>query len=192
MDGTYYSCVLPLHTRDETVFRAIAEETDDVFFVNKVSDIGNGLDSLTRIMLFLFLGAYLFIAVIVKRSYPWVKTLRICLVPFLLVLVTITTLSCLDIPLGFFSVTGLVLVFGLGLDYMFYITENEIKGKVSFLTFVAIFLSFATTALSFGALALSSFVPVHVFGLTVFTSLTTAWAAAMLLSNTGVARQHSI
>jgi membrane associated rhomboid family serine protease len=47
------------------------------------------------------------------------------------------------------------------------------------LALVAIFLSFATTALSFGALALSSFVPVHVFG------LTTAWAAAMLLSKTG-------
>jgi predicted exporter len=48
---------------------------------------------------------------------------------------------------------------------------------------VAIFLSFATTALSFGALVLSSFVPVRIFGLTVFTGLSTAWAAAMLLGN---------
>jgi predicted exporter len=142
-------------------------------------------------MLFLFLGAYIFIAVVVKQFYPWAKTLRICLVPFLLVLVTITTLSCLDIPLGFFSVTGLVLVFGLGLDYMFYITESEIRGRPSFLTLAAIFLSFATTALSFGALALSSFVPVRVFGLAVFTGLATAWAAAMLLSNTGNGRSST-
>ncbi|MDR2785068.1 MAG: hypothetical protein LBB83_04045, partial [Treponema sp.] len=189
--GAYYSCVLPLHTRDESVFRAIAEETANVFFVNKVRDIGNELDRLTRIMLLLFLGAYLFIAVVVKQFYPWVKTLRICLVPFLLVLVTITTLSCLDIPLGFFSVVGLVLVFGLGLDYMFYITESEARGRPSFLTLAAIFLSFATTALSFGALALSSFVPVRVFGLTVFTGLTTAWIAATLLSNTGKRRGSS-
>jgi predicted exporter len=92
-------------------------------------------------------------------------------------------LACLDIPLGFFPVVGLILVFGLGLDYMFYITENETRGRPSFLTIAAIFLSFATTALSFGALALSSFVPVRIFGLTVFTGLTAAWAAAMLLSN---------
>ncbi|MDR2054110.1 MAG: MMPL family transporter, partial [Treponema sp.] len=85
-DGAYYSCVLPLHARDESIFRAIAEETDGVFFVNKIRDIGNELDRLTRIMLFLFLGAYIFIAVVVKQFYPWAKTLRICLVPFLLVL----------------------------------------------------------------------------------------------------------
>jgi predicted exporter len=182
-DGAYYSCVLPLHARDEAVFRAIAEETENVFFMNKIRDIGDELDKLTRIMLFLFLGAYLFIALIVKRFYSWVKTLRICLVPFLLVLVTITMLACLDIPLGFFPVVGLILVFGLGLDYMFYITENETKGRPSFLTIVAIFLSFATTALSFGALALSSFVPVRIFGLTDFTGLSAAWAAAMLLGN---------
>jgi predicted exporter len=181
--GTYYSCVLPLHARDEAVFRAIAEETENVFFVNKVGDIGSGLDRLTRIMLLLFLGAYLFITLVVKRFYSWAKTLRICLVPSFLVLVTVTMLACLDIPLGFFPVVGLVLVFGLGLDYMFYITENETKGRPSFLTIAAIFLSFTTTALSFGALALSSFVPVRIFGLTVFTGLSAAWAAAMLLSN---------
>jgi predicted exporter len=183
--GAYYSCVLPLHAREEAVFRAIAEETENVFFVNKVRDIGDELDKLTRIMLFLFLGAYLFIALVVKYFYSWAKTLRICLVPFFLVLVTITMLACLDIPLGFFPVVGLVLVFGLGLDYMFYITESEAGGRPSFLTIVAIFLSFATTALSFGALALSSFVPVRIFGLTVFTGLSAAWAAAMLLSNAG-------
>ncbi|MDR1411834.1 MAG: MMPL family transporter, partial [Spirochaetaceae bacterium] len=113
-DGACYSCVLPLHAPDEAAFRAIAEETENVFFVNKVRDIGDELDKLTRIMLFLFLGAYLFIALVVKRFYSWVKTLRICLVPFLLVLVTITMLACLDIPLGFFPVVGLILVFGLG------------------------------------------------------------------------------
>jgi predicted exporter len=87
----------------------------------------------------------------------------------------------LNIPLGFFSVVGLVLVFGLGLDYMFYITESETKGRGS-LTLLAIFLSFATTALSFGALALSTFVPVRIFGLTVFTGLTAAYVAAMLIA----------
>ena len=46
---------------------------------------------------------------------------------------------------------------------------------------VAVALSFITTALSFGALALSSFFPVQVFGLTVFAGITTAFVCAPLL-----------
>jgi predicted exporter len=187
-EGNVYSCVLPLHVKDEAPFRAMAEELDNVYFVNKVQDIGRELNTLTRIMLLLFLGAYIVIAITVKLVYPWDKTFRICLVPFLLALVTVTVLASLNIPLGFFSVVGLILVFGLGLDYMFYITESEKVNQdgreagAPFLTNLAIFISFATTALSFGALALSTFVPVHLFGLTVFTGLTTAYVCAMLVS----------
>ena len=73
----------------------------------------------------------------------------------------------------FFSVTGLILVFGLGLDYIIYFVQagGEKEEKA------AVFLSFATTALSFGALALSSFVPVHVLGLSILVGLTSAFIA---------------
>ncbi|GHV76894.1 membrane protein [Spirochaetia bacterium] len=185
-ENEYYSCVLPLHAQDEASFRAIAAELPGVFFMNKVKDIGGELDNLTRIMLIIFVAAYIIIAIVIRFFYSWKQTFRICAVPFLLALVTITVLALLDIPLGFFSVTGLVLVFGLGLDYMFYLTESgKSDGGDRALTIRAIGLSFATTALSFGALALSGFVPVHIFGLTVFTGLTTAFITAMLLSGGG-------
>ncbi|MDR3336107.1 MAG: MMPL family transporter [Treponema sp.] len=196
-EGGTYSCVLPLHVKEDAPFRAMAEELDNVYFVNKVQDIGRELNTLTRIMLLLFLGAYMVIAITVKLVYPWDKTFRICLVPFLLALVTVTVLASLNIPLGFFSVVGLILVFGLGLDYMFYITESEKVNQDGreagepFLTNLAIFLSFATTALSFGALALSTFVPVHLFGLTVFTGLTTAFVCAMLVSGKDQRNTHN-
>jgi predicted exporter len=174
-----YSCVLPLHTKDQAAFRAIAAELDGVFFINKVKDIGSELDTLTRIMLTLFGVAYLVIAIVVKCFYKWKETLRICAVPFFMILATLAVFALAGIPLGFFSVTGLVLVFGLGLDYMFYLTESA-DATVSIR---AIQLSFATTALSFGALALSNFIPVHIFGLSVLTGLTAAFAAGMLLNN---------
>jgi predicted exporter len=188
--GEYYSCVLPLYVMDEAPFRRAAEKLDHVFFVNRVKDIGNELDLLTKNMMILFLAAYAAIAILVKIFYSWRRTLRICAVPFLLVLVTLTVLACADIPLGFFSMVGLVLVFGLGLDYMFYITEHENsagpenghpQGGLS-PTMLAILLSFVTSALSFGALALSTFTPVHIFGLTVFSGLLTAYVSAMLLT----------
>jgi predicted exporter len=181
--GKFYSCVMPLHARDENIFRQIAAQEKNVFFVNKVKDIGAELDRLTKIMLGLFLLAYGIIAIMVRFFYSWKKTLRICAVPLLLVLAVIAILACLDIPLGFFPVVGLILVFGLGLDYIFYITEADRPGNSADkgLTSLAIFLSFATTALSFGALALSSFTPVHLFGLAVFSGLGAAYISSMLL-----------
>jgi predicted exporter len=182
MDGRYYSCVLPRHVKNAETFRAAA--FDGVFLVNKVEDIGNELDALTKNMLLLFLAAYACIAVMVKLFYSWSKTLRICLVPFLLILVTLAVLVCADIALSFFPAVGLVLVFGLGLDYMFYITENEKSRGIGGgdIAIQAVHLSFATTALSFGALALSGFTPVHTFGLTVFAGLSAAYVSAMLLT----------
>lgn len=186
----YYSCVLPRHVTDEAPFRAAAEKFDHVFFVNKVKDIGNELDALTKNMMILFLAAYAAIALLVKWFYPWRRTLRICAVPFLLVLTVLAVFTGVDIPLGFFSMVGIVLAFGLGLDYMFYITEqekspgteNERFGNGFSLTVLAILLSFATSALSFGALALSAFAPIHIFGLAVFSGLTAAYVSAMLLT----------
>ena len=182
--GRYYSCVIPLHATDETPFRTIAREHPNVFFVNKARDTGTELDRLTRIMLILLFAALAVIAAVVSRFHSWKLTLRISAVPLLLALIVLAVLSCLNIPLGFFSMAGLLLVFGLGLDYMFYITESEKRrnGTAAPAAMVSIFLSFATSALSFGALALSSFVPVHIFGVSVFAGLCAAYTLAMLLA----------
>jgi predicted exporter len=180
-NGNFYTSVLPLHPVNEAAFRSIADEFDFVFFVNRVKDVGTALDALTRTMVFLFLGAFVLIIVLVRFIYSPGDTLRICAVPFFLILITLTVLAANKIPLGFFSAAALVLVFGLGLDYIFYMKEGG-QSPSSSLSFLAVVLSFATTALSFGALALSTFAPVHLFGLTVFSGLAAAFIAAMLLS----------
>ena len=72
--------------------------------------------------------------------------------------------------------TGIVLVFGLGLDYVIYSRQNKGNALETF----AITLSFITTAISFGAIALSSFVPVHVLGLSIFSGLAAAFVCTML------------
>ena len=180
--GKYYSCVLPLHAADEGVFRKIAAENDSVFFVNKVSDAQHELDRLTRIMLFLFFIAFMAIIIMVRRFYSWKQTARIFAVPVFLFLAVLAVLSCLNIPLGFFSIVGLLLVFGLGLDYIFYNCEAENRRENKEYTVLAILVSFVTTAISFGALALSSFAPVHIFGITVFSGLCAAYIFSTLLS----------
>jgi len=177
-----YSCVMPLKPADEAVFRAIAEEFDSVYFVNKAKDISRDLDTLTKTMLLFFLAAYIVISVVVFIVYPKKDSIKICAVPPVLVLAAMTVLAVNKIPLGFFSVAALVLVFGLGLDYIFYMTGKE-HGEEKQLTSLAVVLSFLTTLLSFGALVLSSFTPTHIFGLTVTAGLGAAFIFAMLLQS---------
>jgi predicted exporter len=181
-NGNCYSCVLPLKPKNEAVFRAIAAEFDSVYFVNKARDIGRDLDTLTGTMLLFFLAAYLVISVVVCVVYPRRDSLKICAIPLLLVLTALAALALNKIPLGFFSVAALVLVFGLGLDYIFYMTGTK-HGEGRSLTSLAVVLSFLTTLLSFGALVCSSFTPVHIFGLTVSAGLGAAFMFAMLLQD---------
>jgi predicted exporter len=181
-EDSYYSCVLPLKPGDEAVFSLIADEFDSVYFVNKEKDIRRDLDILTRTILLFFLAAYLVVSATVFVIYPLRDSLKICAVPLLLVVTVLATLGVNKIPLGFFSVAALVLVFGLGLDYIFYMVGKK-HGEEIRLTSLAVVLSFLTTLLSFGALALSSFTPTHIFGLTVSAGLGAAFIFAMLLQD---------
>jgi len=179
-NGNCYSCVFPVNPLDEEVFSSIAGEIDHVYFINKAKDIGRDLDALTQTMVLFFIVAYIAVSVLVCVIYPRSDSVKICAVPLLLVLSALTIQALNKITLSFFSTAALILVLGLGLDYIFYMTGKEhTEGK--HLTALAVILSFLTTLLSFGALVLSSFMPTHIFGLTVSAGLVAAFIFAMLL-----------
>jgi len=184
IDGIYYSCVLPLRPIDpidEAVFRAVAEEFDSVHFINKAGDISRDLDTLTKTMVIFFFAACFVIAVLVFFVYPLRDGLKICAIPVFIILAALTVLTINNVSPAFFPAAAFIPVFGLGLDYIFYMTGKK-PAETGRLTFAAVILSFLTTLLSFGALAASSFVPVHEFGLTVSAGLMAAFISAMLLA----------
>lgn len=180
IDGRWYSCVLPLHADDESYFRALAESVPGVHFVNKTADIGTELNALTAMLLKLLALAFGVVLVLLCFCYPPKTVACITAIPVITVLVTFAALCLSHIAIGFFSVTGVVLVFGLGLDYVIYAVEG--KKSDGALNSLAILVSFLTTALSFGALALINFAPVHTIGLTVFVGLTTACVSAFAIA----------
>lgn len=180
IDGRWYSCVLPLHADDESYFRALAESVPGVYFVNKTADIGTELNALTAMLLKLLALAFGVVLVLLCFCYPPKTVACITAIPVITVLVTFAALCLSHIAIGFFSVTGVVLVFGLGLDYVIYAVEG--KKSDGALNSLAILVSFLTTALSFGALALINFAPVHTIGLTVFVGLTTACVSAFAIA----------
>lgn len=169
IDGKWYSVVMPMHFKESDYCKELAQEDENVFFMNKVQDIGNELNVLTKLMLVFLLIAFVIMSVVLKCFYEWKKVLKIIVIPVITVLGCVAVLALKNVPLGFFSVTGVILVFGLSIDYIIYAVENSEK-----LNSIAIVLSFLSSALSFGALALSSFAPVYMFGLTVFAGLMTA------------------
>lgn len=176
IDEKYYSVMLPTKVTDYTTYRSLVENNDDAFFISKSQDISKDLDALTLMVLKFFIVAYVLMFIMLKFFYTWKQTLKIISVPFLIILVVIAVFAACKINLEFFSVTGLILVFGLGLDYIIYMMENEKKKTV--LEPYATLVSFITTIISFGALALSSFKPVHLIGLSIFIGLVTAYISS--------------
>ncbi|MDD7013812.1 MAG: MMPL family transporter [Spirochaetales bacterium] len=175
-DETFYSIILPSEISNQDEYRQIAKLEEGVFFENKVQDISSGLDNLTKLILVMFGISYIVIFVLLKFFFTWSETFKIASIPFLSVCAICSVFAATGNSLEFFAIIGMVLVFGLGLDYIIY----RISNKSSRTELFGIVLSFLTTAISFGSLALSSFVPVHIIGAAIFTGLTAAFFATML------------
>ena len=180
ISGYYYSCVLLFHADDSRFLKSIASEHDFVYLINKEEDMNRDMDILTRTIVAFFFAAYFVVVVIIFIAFPLKDSIKICVVPVVLVLAVLAVLAVKKIHLGFLPIVALILVFGLGLDYIFFMSDKK-TGKDKNITRFAVFLSFLTTGLSFGILSFSSFTPVNVIGFTVAVGITTAFISAMLL-----------
>ncbi|MDR2211840.1 MAG: MMPL family transporter [Spirochaetaceae bacterium] len=179
----WYSVIMPLGEVDPAAASALAGEYPWAAFVRKTADISADLDMLTVTMLKLLGAAYALIVLGICIYYRrGGKILRIVPVPILLALVSLGIHGLFKVHLSFFSVAGFILVLGLGLDYMFYLTENkDISGQST--SKQGVVLSYVTTAVSFGALLFSSFIPVRLLSLAVFPGLSAAFICAMVLKD---------
>jgi predicted exporter len=180
INGYYYSCVFPFNAIDLVAFKSIAEEHDFVYLINKEEDINHDLNILTRTIVLLFFAVYFIITVIIFIVYPFKDSIKFCIAPFLFVLSVLAVLALKKIPLGFLPIAALILVFTLGMDFMFFMSSKKTGIEKNMVRF-AVFLSFLTSGLSFGILTLSNFTPVNIFGFTVAVGLTAAIIITMLL-----------
>lgn len=187
IDGKYYSVLMPVGVLDYDGYKALADN-ENVFFISKVREMNKDLDRLSSMIMKLFIIVYLILFIVLKFFYTFKQTAKICSVPLLIVLWTAAVFALCGIHFEFFSIVGMILVFGLGLDYVIYMIENEKRGhnnqETGKLEPFAIGLSFVTTAVSFGALALSRFIPVHMMGLAIFIGLTTAFVSTFFYTRT--------
>lgn len=179
IDGNWYSVVMPSFIPDGLDGKIFASNYGgDVFYVNKMADISHDMDVLTVMILKFFAVAYVLIFIVLRMFYRMKQSLKIISIPLLIILLVSSVFAIARIHLEFFSITGIILVFGLGLDYVIYMVEAQKRNDTTEnkrLEPYAILLSFFTTAVSFGAISLSSFTPVHLMGLAILVGLATAY-----------------
>lgn len=195
VDGKYFTVMLPTKVTDYKNYRTLADSDSNVYFISKSQDISVDLDNLTKMIFKFFIVAYILMFIMLRFFYSMKQSLKIISVPLLIIMVVVSVFAVSKIDMEFFSVTGLILVFGLGLDYIIYMMENEKKVAESersecieataVLEPFATMVSFVTTIISFGALALSSFKPVHLIGLSIFIGLFTAYISSFFYGRIG-------
>ena len=174
IDDRFYEVVVIQNATDGDIIKSVADTFEGVEYFQTSKDVSRELDKLSALIFRMFILAFAAIIIVLVILFGWKKGLLMSLAPYTVLTATIGIMALLGFKLDFFVAVGLVLIVGLGLDYMVFARseKNSCSKK-------AIFLSFVTTELSFGSLVLSSFTPVHIFGLTVFIGILVAFLCAI-------------
>ena len=168
-----YSVVMLRGLNDPSVLPRLAEAgqgLEGVRWVDKTAEISRLLERYRRIMGGLIAVGY--VAVLVTLVIRFRREAWRAWVPS--VLGTLVTLACFGWtgePLQLFSVLGLVLLLGMGVDYGIFLLEHPGDGSA----WLAVALAGVSTLLSFGLLGLSATPALRSFGLTMLLGEVSIW-----------------
>lgn len=125
----------------------------------------------------LLLLAYLALLILLTLRYSLRKAIIYFLPPTAASALSLAGLGWLGIPFTLFNLLGVILILGLGVDYVLFFAETKSSYKV---TMLAVSLSAIISILSFGLLALSATPVIHYFGITVLIGISSALLLAPL------------
>ncbi|MEO7996363.1 MAG: MMPL family transporter [Gemmatimonadaceae bacterium] len=156
---------------------AAAQGLTGVTWADKVAGISSVLGRFRVQMSWVLAASYLIVWVMFLPRYGrngW----RILAPSVFATAVSLAAIGWLGQPLQLFHVLALFLVFGLGVDYAIFLSEqtHSAEGDASF----AVGLAAVSTVLSLGLLALSATPVLHAFGLVMLVGITVSLLAAPL------------
>ncbi|TCP94901.1 putative exporter [Cricetibacter osteomyelitidis] len=127
------------------------------------------------------LVSFLLVWLLLWRVYGRKQAGKIIAVPLLSVLLTVLMLGWLNVPIGLFSIFGLLLASAIGVDYAIYAQLKNIRPQERL---NGVFLASATTFISFVLLAFSQTTAVAHFGLSVSIGIVWNLLLAVKLNQT--------
>lgn len=148
---------------NSTEMAALANQKD-IFWLDKRASLNESFQTTRNHAAWLKVSSFVFAALLLLKWFNGKTTLRLLLIPSAAIVFTLALCGWIGLPIGLFSMFGLLLVSAIGIDYAVYMqTVNEPRFDKQF----TLTLAACTTLISFSLLAMSSTPAVAAFGLTV-------------------------
>ncbi|MGS0679934.1 MMPL family transporter [Shewanella sp. 125m-7] len=136
--------------------------------IDKVGDISTVMGHYRQLTLGLLALALLIAGIIFTFRFGARLAVVVVAVPALSALLTLACLGILHNPLTLFHALGLILVFGIGVDYSLFFAESKQQTRG---VMMAVLMSAISTLLAFGLLAFSQTPAINAFGLTLLLGI---------------------
>jgi len=176
----YASVVMLGGIRDVGALSAI--ELPNVILIDRLASTSQTLRDYRRIVSLLLALMYAVAAVVLSIRFGARDALRILLPSMLATGVTLGLFGWFGVPINLFTLLGLWLVLGLGIDYGIFLNHSQAaQDERSRPTAVlSVTLSACTTILAFGPLAFSATPFIRSIGLTLLCAIMLSWALVLL------------
>lgn len=176
INGTYYTSLMLFGIGDMDALKSIAANHEGIYLINKVGDTSRTLGNLSRLALTIILISYAVIFGGLIFRYGIKRALKVVLIPATASLCTLSLVTLLNLPVNLFVIVGLILVPGMGTDYIIILFESK---KNDYPVLLSITLSMMTSVLAFGLLGLTSIA--GAFGITVASGVFLTWFITVVL-----------
>ncbi len=164
--GETKAAVVLLERPDPQHLQEAIEKLNDesIVLVSRIQNIRSVLETIRKNAQAMMLFAYIGIFALFTSQFGWKKAFSLLSLPFGVSVICLLYFSILGRGVSSFTIFGLYLVLGLGIDYaIFYQRQNVLPSDE---TVLAILLSGFTSLLSFGLLGFSSTPMIRDFGQT--------------------------
>ena len=135
----------------------------------------------TKSLNIVIIAAFILLLLLAFFRYGLTKAMHIVMLPFFSGLSALLITQICGFHISLFSILALLLILGMGLDYVVFLCEAKNSQHVMF----ALMLSSITTVLSFGLLSLSSVAVIKSFGFTVALGILTILFISPAIINSG-------
>lgn len=188
-DDSYFSVIILQKGLNAQTRSSIETADDGIKVFSVLPAINAALDKTAYEAILFNIGAYMLIFFVVFLFLHKKQALVIIVIQLFCLILNVGIHGLFGISVNIFSILALILSLGISMDFFIFFSHNaDIKG----ITFIAVFLSMLTTILSFGTLALSSFIPVRSFALSLFIGIVCAFTFAPIVMLFGQDRQKSV
>ncbi|MDC7219037.1 MAG: hypothetical protein PQJ59_03790 [Spirochaetales bacterium] len=175
IEGRYYLNILLFDVKNPGALKQLADGRENCHFMDKVGDINRTLQSLSRLSLMIIGLSYGLIFLLLLVRYPLKRVLTTVLVPLGASLIALSAMVLLGRSVNLFVIVGLILIPGMGSDYIILLHERKSEDPMVFLS---ILMSMLTSLFAFALLGMTSLA--GGFGLTVAIGLLSTFLLTLL------------